>query len=165
MRGRNMASLAILSARQLNRWYHGTSLHYMDDGLDTGPIIASKACDLTESDTAWSLHNKVEILGEELLSEWLSRLVRAKVPAAYPCPNHPLSLRLDEADKFIPNIYQDPIHAYDFVRAFDFNQYYAPAFTLIDGSRIELTTDRQFGDNLLLKLDEYRRIYSVRKIK
>ena len=77
----------------------------MDDGLDTGPIIASKSCDLTEADTAWTLHNKVEILGEQLLDVWLSRLVRAKVPAAFPEPNHPLSLRFDESDKFIPDIY------------------------------------------------------------
>lgn len=165
LRGRNMSSRAIFAARQNDRWYHGTTLHYMDDGLDTGPIIASKSCDLTEADTAWTLHNKVEILGEQLLDVWLSRLVRAKVPAAFPEPNHPLSLRFDESDKFIPDIYKDPIYSYDFVRAFDFNRYYDLAFTMIEDVRVELTTERQFGDAIVLKLDENRVIYSARKLK
>lgn len=165
LRGRNMTSHAILTARNLNRWYHGTSLHYTDDGLDTGPIIASKACELKEDDTAWTLFNKVEVLGEDLLNEWFPRLTQAKVPAAYPEPNHPLSLRLDESEKYIPDIYLDPIYTYDFVRAFDFNRYYALAFTLIDGIKVELTTDHQFGDNLILKLDGNRAIYAAREIK
>jgi methionyl-tRNA formyltransferase len=163
LRGRNMTSHAILTARSLNRWYHGTSLHYTDDGLDTGPIIASKSCEITEMDTSWTLFNKVEALGGDLIKEWLPRLSQAKVPAAYPELSHPLNMKFDESEKFIPNIFSDPLFSYDFVRAFDFKRHYDLAFTSINGEEIRLTTDRQFGDHCLLKLDASRVIYSARE--
>jgi len=162
LRGRNMTSHAILNARHMNRWYHGTSLHYTDDGLDTGPIIASKSCELTEFDTSWSLFNKVELLGSELLKVWLPRLTQAKVPAAYPEPNHPLSLRLDESDKYIADIHANPLYTYDFVRAYDFNGYYAPAYTMVNGERVELTTDGKFGSHVLLIVGGDRLVYAVK---
>jgi methionyl-tRNA formyltransferase len=164
-RGRNMTSHAILTARRLNRWYHGTSLHYTDDGLDTGPIIASRSCELTETDTSWTLFNKVETLGEDLLKEWLPRLTQAKVPAAYPEANHPLSLRFDDSDKFIQDMHLDPLHTYDFVRAFDFNNHYETAYTFINEKKVCLTTDQKFGDQVLLKIDDNRIIYASQELK
>lgn len=164
LRGRNMATRAILSSRPLNRWYHGTSLHYTDDGLDTGPIIASKSCTITEFDTSWTLFNKTERLGKELLDEWLPRLTQAKVPAAYPELNHPLSLRIDDFDRCIANIHYDPLHTYDIVRAFDFKCHYEQAFTYINGERFYLTTDKKFADEVILKIDSNRIVYSIKKM-
>jgi methionyl-tRNA formyltransferase len=160
LRGRNMTSHAILNARRLNRWYHGTSLHYTDDGLDTGPIIASRSCDITETDTSWTLFNKVEALGEDLLNEWIPRLIQSRSPAAYPELDHPLSLNIDYSEKLIRNINFDPLYTFDFVRAFDFNNHYEPAYTFIDGIKVELTTDKKFGDKVLLKLDDTRIVYA-----
>jgi methionyl-tRNA formyltransferase len=165
LRGRNMTSHAILTARRLNRWYHGTSLHYTDDGLDTGPIIASRSCELTETDTSWTLFNKVESLGEDLLKEWLPRLTQAKVPAAYPEANHPLSLRFDDSDKFIRDIHVDPLYAFDFVRAFDFNNHYEAAYTFIDEKKVYLTTDHKFGSHAVLEIDNNRIIYASKELK
>jgi methionyl-tRNA formyltransferase len=165
LRGRNMTSHAILTARRLNRWYHGTSLHYTDDGLDTGPIIASRSCDLTEKDTSWTLFNKVETLGEDLLKEWLPRLTQAKAPAAHPETDHPLSLRLDASDKFLKDIYVDPLYSYDVVRAFEFNNHYELAHTFIDGEKIYLTTDRIHSNYVILKIDDNRVIYALREVK
>ena len=163
LRGRNMTSHAIIEARKLARWYHGTSLHYTDDGLDTGPIIASKACDLTEKDTSWTLFQKVEALGKDLLKEWLPRLSQAKAPAAHPTAGHPVSLKIQEDDKFISDIHSDPIHTYDFVRAFDFNGHYPFAFTKFDGKKVELTTDQNFGDAIVLDAGSGRIVYATRK--
>ena len=36
---------------------------------------------------------------------------------------------------------------------------------MIEDVRVELTTERQFGDAIVLKLDENRVIYSARKLK
>ncbi|HDV1185918.1 TPA: hypothetical protein RHV16_005152, partial [Escherichia coli] len=94
-RGRDMTTYAIRDARKMNRWFHGTCLHYTNDGLDTGPIISSLACEISELDTAWTLFNKVEILGYTLLQEWLPRLVVTRIPLVYPEAGHPLSFRRD----------------------------------------------------------------------
>jgi methionyl-tRNA formyltransferase len=165
LRGRNMTSHAILNARKSNRWYHGSSLHYMDNGLDTGPIIASRSCDLTETDTSWTLFNKAEKLGEDLLIEWLPRLIHSKAPAAYPEADNPINMNLVDSDKFISDIDFDPVYTYDFVRAFDFKNYYAAAYTCINGSRVNLTTDQELADHILLKIDSNRKVYALREFK
>jgi methionyl-tRNA formyltransferase len=66
-RGRYSTSWAIMNARRLNVWRHGTTLHYINKELDAGPIIASSYCDITESDTAESLFLKVENLALKCL--------------------------------------------------------------------------------------------------
>ncbi|MCX9039833.1 hypothetical protein NLN82_27990, partial [Citrobacter portucalensis] len=119
-RGRDMNTYAIRDARNLNRWFHGTCLHYTDDGLDTGPIINSRACSINDFDTAWSLFNKVESLGRDILQEWLPRLVVAKAPISFPEDGHPMSNRKD-IGKEIKLAQKDKIEIYDFVRSLDFN--------------------------------------------
>jgi methionyl-tRNA formyltransferase len=49
----------------------GITLMKMDIGLDTGDILAQKACVITPSETASSLHDKLSIMGAEILIEKL----------------------------------------------------------------------------------------------
>lgn len=165
LRGRNMTAYAILNCRESNRWFHGSCLHYTDDGLDTGPIIASKACDISEQDTGWSLFNKTEKLGEELLAEWLPRLCLAKVPVAYPDKGHPVHLRnRDESDrKFIKNLSGDALRSYDIVRAYEFGGHFSPAYTVIRGVKTYLTINRASGVETLLEIDSDRVIYRLKE--
>ena len=164
LRGRNMTAHAILNARRENSWFHGSCLHYTDDGLDTGPIIASSACEITEFDTGWSLFNKVEILGQSLIKEWFPRLLAAKIPAAFPQANHPMNKRItDDDEKFIQNIHADPLMTYDLVRAFDFNGHYRGMFTRVDGVEVDLTVEKDRGSRVLLKIDSQRKIYEVKR--
>lgn len=161
LRGRDMTSHAILSARENNQFYHGTTLHYTDDGLDTGPIIAAKACSITESDNAWTLFNKVEILGKELINEWMPRLVKARAPVAYPESGHPLNWRTDEDARYIKDIQLDPLKSYDIVRAFDFNGYFMPAYTIRDGVRVYLSTCSRQDSHPIYRIDRSRAIFST----
>jgi len=163
LRGRNMTSMAILSAKKFNRWYHGSSLHYMDESLDTGPIIASSACEITKTDTAWSLFCKVEALGAELLDNWLPRIILSKVPSAYPSENQPIFLKDTNKDLYLKDIFIAPEYSFDFVRAYDFNRYFELPFTVIDGKKIYLTSIPKKGDIPLLTIDRERIIYSVKK--
>ena len=163
LRGRNMTSMAILSAKKLNKWYHGTSLHYMDESLDTGPIIASSACQITKTDTAWSLFCKVEKLGAELLHQWLPRIILSKVPSAYPSKNQPIFLKARDKDLYLKDIFIEPEYSFDFVRAFDFNRYFDLAFTVINMKKIYLTTNPKKGEMPLLKIDSERIIYSAQE--
>ena len=164
LRGRNMNSRAILSARSLNRWYHGTTLHYMDNSLDTGAIIASRSCEITQNDTAWTLFHKVEFLGEELLKEWLPRLSLSKVPAAYHEKDQSICLDRENENMYIKDIFHEPLISFDIVRAFDFNRYFDLAYTFINKQKIFLTTIPKSGEIPLLKIDSDRIIYSVYSI-
>ncbi len=49
----------------------GVTLMQMDAGLDTGPMLYKKAIEISSSDTALSLTEKVGRLGAEMLSEYL----------------------------------------------------------------------------------------------
>lgn len=153
-----MNTHALRNARNKNQWYHGTCLHYTDDGLDTGPIINSMACDITEFDTAWSLFNKVEDLGENILKEWLPRLVRNKAPVSFPEPEQPISFR-KEIKKEINISNPDKVQTYDFVRSLDFNNHYEPAYYSLDEERVYLTTNSDFGCDVLLDAGNGRLVY------
>lgn len=159
LRGRNMTTHAILGARQNNRWYHGTTLHYIDDGLDTGPIIATQSCPITETDTAWTLFNKTEVLAKEMLALWLPRITTGRPPVSTPEQMQPLNLRSDGMMKTIGNLFFDPLLSYDIVRAYDFNGHYEPASTIISNTRHYLTTNVAHGGRTLLNIDSDRIIY------
>ena len=159
LRGRDMTTHAILGARNNHRWYHGTTLHYTDDGLDTGPIIATESCPITEADTAWTLFNKTEVLAKEMLNLWLPRITAGRPPVASPESMQPLNLRSDGATKTIDDIFSDPLLSYDIVRAYDFNGYYEPASSIINGQQTFLTTDVAQGGKVIIEIDPRRVIY------
>jgi UDP-4-amino-4-deoxy-L-arabinose formyltransferase/UDP-glucuronic acid dehydrogenase (UDP-4-keto-hexauronic acid decarboxylating) len=54
----------------------GVTLHWMDTGIDTGPIIIQKKISIEESDTAKTLYDKFTSVGTKLfetfLEKWLS---------------------------------------------------------------------------------------------
>lgn len=154
-----MTTHAIINARPMNRWYHGTTFHYTDDGLDTGPIFATDSCPITETDTAWSLFQKVEALGKSMLDLWLPRILAGHLPLAIPQADQPLNLRSDAARKTIEDLFFDPLLSYDTTRAYDFNGHYEPASTIINGRKTFLTTRAEAGDALVLDAGEGRRIY------
>ena len=64
----------------------GVSLHYMDEGIDTGPVIAREQVPVEPWDTGESLHRKLQAKGVELFRQQWGEVVREaklgrKVPA------------------------------------------------------------------------------------
>lgn len=51
----------------------GTTAHFVDSGVDTGPILAQRAVEVRDDDTEESLHERIKVEERELLVE----LVRA----------------------------------------------------------------------------------------
>ncbi len=156
-KGRDMTTHVIRSARKRNQYYHGTTLHYTDDGLDTGPVIASMACDISENDTAWTLFQKVELIGKELLDFWLPKLVLSKAPTMKPEENDELNFRKNLSREVDQKM--NPIDIYDFVRSLEFNNLFEPAFIIKDGVKKYLTISKLFGQELYLVIDENRKVY------
>jgi methionyl-tRNA formyltransferase len=59
----------------------GITIMQMDAGLDTGPILLSRALPIDGRDTAGSLHDRLAELGAELIVETLAHLEAGDLPA------------------------------------------------------------------------------------
>jgi methionyl-tRNA formyltransferase len=59
----------------------GVSLQRMEEGLDTGPVLASRATPIEPEETAGELATRLARLGAQLLVETILRLEREEVPA------------------------------------------------------------------------------------
>lgn len=64
----------------------GISIIQMDEGLDTGPILMQQALPITSDDNAQTLHDKLAVLGGELIVATLARLSSGTLNAQ-PQPN------------------------------------------------------------------------------
>ena len=47
----------------------------VDDGVDTGPILAQRAVQIADDDTADTLHERIKIIERELLADMVTALV------------------------------------------------------------------------------------------
>lgn len=56
----------------------GCTLHEVDAGVDTGPILAQRAVAVREDDTEESLHERIKVVEREMLVELLPGLARMK---------------------------------------------------------------------------------------
>jgi phosphoribosylglycinamide formyltransferase 1 len=54
----------------------GATLFFVDDGVDTGPIIAQVAVPVEDDDTVESLTERIKVAERRQLVEWVGRLVR-----------------------------------------------------------------------------------------
>lgn len=57
----------------------GITIMQMDVGLDTGDMLLKKVCEITESDTAESLHDKLALLGAQAIVETLQLVEQRKL--------------------------------------------------------------------------------------
>lgn len=58
----------------------GVTLHYIDDGIDTGNIIVQQKVPATWTDTGESLYNKLEHVSVKLFMEYWPRIRKGKEP-------------------------------------------------------------------------------------
>jgi methionyl-tRNA formyltransferase len=78
-RGANVLQWTIINGEEKT----AATLHYLDQGIDTGPIVAEIEVPIDPSDTALSLRHRLMAADDKLLTEWLPRLVRDRV-ASHP---------------------------------------------------------------------------------
>jgi methionyl-tRNA formyltransferase len=127
-RGRYSTSWAIINARKLNCWYHGTTLHYITKELDAGPIIASYKCEILDADTAELLFERVENLALKMFKENFGKVVNLQIDNYLePDPNF-FYYDIDSKNEININ-YGTPIEeVYDMVRAWSFKDRPKPYF-------------------------------------
>jgi methionyl-tRNA formyltransferase len=137
-KGRYSTSWAIMNARKLNCWEHGTTLHYIDERLDEGNIIDSWKCDIEEEDTAETLFERVENLAYEMFKYNFIKVLEpvneflqpAKQSFFYDKNSNNLEVSFDAKKEEI----------YDFVRAWSFKDRPKPYIDL-NGKKIYLSLD------------------------
>ena len=57
----------------------GVSIMCMDEGLDTGPVLLTRACPITPDDTAATLHDRLAALGGEAIVEAVAGLAGGRL--------------------------------------------------------------------------------------
>ena len=55
----------------------GCTVHVVDEGVDTGPIIAQRAIEVLPDDTEESLHERIKAVERDLLVQTLTQLIGA----------------------------------------------------------------------------------------
>lgn len=119
-KGRYSTSWAIINARKLNNWVHGTTLHYINERLDDGEIIDSYHCSITEDDTAESLFKKVELLAIQMLKDNFQKILVGKNGPFLEPDNDSFIYDID-SNKNMEVPYGLPIdELYDYTRAWSF---------------------------------------------
>lgn len=58
----------------------GATLFVVDEGVDTGPIIAQVAVPVEDDDDVDTLHERIKVAERGMLAEWVGRLAREGVP-------------------------------------------------------------------------------------
>jgi phosphoribosylglycinamide formyltransferase 1 len=56
----------------------GVTIHYVDEGMDTGPIIAQEAVEITEDDTHESLQAKIQEVEHRLYPKTINKILTTK---------------------------------------------------------------------------------------
>lgn len=66
--------------------HSGVTIHYLDDGMDTGAIVAQAVAPIAEEDTWVSLRDKIQLATDELFRSSLAEIVQC-LPAGVPQDN------------------------------------------------------------------------------
>ncbi|WP_435344297.1 formyltransferase family protein [Haloarchaeobius sp. HRN-SO-5] len=145
-RGSNVFTHSILNARADDHWKHGTTLHVMAESVDAGDVVDRRFAEITETDTAWSLYQKVRDESVALFEDALPKLVDREVDelrtpqSEFDGPRYFYRKSSLDGMKEIPleEVRDGGVEVYDRIRALDFPPH-EPAHTRIRGEKVYLT--------------------------
>lgn len=157
LRGRNTTTFAILRSRTDNIYHHGSTIHYLNEELDAGKIIATCSCPIYEVDTAKSLFERTEARSFEMIKEWLPRIWRESI-IPYEAPSSFQSYK----NKDLPNKEIDlnlpGIDIYDIVRALTFPPLERP-YIMQDNIKRYLTINSFEGSEPIIEVSKNKTVY------
>lgn len=81
----------------------GVDLMQMEAGLDTGPVLLEARTPIAPDDTSASLHERLSVMGAQLLSQGLATLARDEALTAQPQPAEGITYahKLDKAEALL----------------------------------------------------------------
>jgi methionyl-tRNA formyltransferase len=131
-RGGHVMNWAIINGERQT----GVTLHYMDAGIDAGPVIADRRFPIEWNDDAASIRNKLKGAGQALLEKWWPAILAGTAPRVPQDESNARYYRMRTAEDGLVNWAQPSEAIYNLVRAL-----VAPwpgAFTSIDGTKLVL---------------------------
>jgi phosphoribosylglycinamide formyltransferase-1 len=69
---------AVEQALEYGVKYTGVTVHYVDEGIDSGSIIDQTILKITKNDTPKTLHNRIQVIEHELYSSTIKRILNEK---------------------------------------------------------------------------------------
>ena len=66
---------AVEQALEYGVKYTGVTVHYVDEGIDSGSIIDQTILKITKNDTPKTLHNRIQVIEHELYSSTIKRIL------------------------------------------------------------------------------------------
>ena len=69
---------AVEQALEYGVKYTGVTVHYVDEGIDSGSIIDQTILKITKNDTPKTLHNRIQAIEHELYSSTIKRILNKK---------------------------------------------------------------------------------------
>ncbi len=113
----------------------GSTVHFMEEGIDTGAIILQRKVPLTRFDTVRSMQRKVYSIEPDLIAEALellkNREFKPQVQDETQATIYP-KWRKTADSEIDPN--KSLLELFDFIRACDPDEY--PAFFFVEGQKI-----------------------------
>ena len=73
---------AVRDALQAGATKTGVSIHYVDEGVDTGEIIVQSEVPIVQGDTENSLHERIKQVEHQLLAATIEQIAYKQLPAA-----------------------------------------------------------------------------------
>ena len=133
----------------------GVTLHYIDEGIDTGDIIAQKPVDIKDDETARELFDKCTDFGLELFKKELQNILELKnrrIPQdnekALYYPKGSLNFKENRVDWN-----KNCIQLYNWIRAFIFPPFQYPYFK-INNEKIEIVSVYAINNTDVRKIGE-----------
>ena len=165
IKGRMCATRAIQACEEGGLNFTGSSLHYINEHLDAGPVIQSLPSLIRKTDTAYEVFQRTEKLGRKLLETWLPTLPFRKVPACLPeNPLRQFPLVGKDLTDIKGDLVKNPARFYNIVRSYEFKNLFEPAFFEDQfGNKEYLTTKNQGENSTILVIDETRKIYRMKR--
>ena len=122
----------------------GVDLMQMEAGLDTGPVLLERRTPITADDTGGSLHDRLSVLGADVLAEGLRRVMAGETLTATPQPDAGVTYahKLDKAEALL-DFTRPAIALERQVRAFD---PWPVAEGEIAGERVRVWAARAIGN-------------------
>jgi methionyl-tRNA formyltransferase len=113
----------------------GVTIMRMDEGLDTGPMLAARAVDIDARDTAKTLHDRLARLGAELIAQTLNALDQGGIrEVPQPAQGVTYAEKINKAEARI-DWSQDAVQVGRLVRAFN---PWPIAETRLDGAQLRI---------------------------
>ena len=128
----------------------GVTIMHMAPSLDTGDIISQKSIEISETDTASTLHDKLSILGRDLLLETLPSIIDGTAPRTKQDDfESTYASNISKEDEKI-DFSKTKRQIYNQVRGLNS---WPGAYTVLEGKRIKVWECRTTDENYSILLD------------